>query len=100
MIDKIPTSRRKSKFDWSAYGFAKALKLLRRSFLQDSVFLKEEYPDHPVFEHEIFDSREYQEFELSMKEHIKTSMAARRLRSIEEVILSCMHPACLPDCFL
>lgn len=94
MRNEMPTSQasrrgqqtsRRADFDWSAYGFAKALKLLRRSFLQDSVYLKEDQPDHHIWEHPLFETPEYLEFEKQMKAHMETSMAARRRPNLDEV---------------
>ena len=43
-------------------AFFELLDWLRRVFLQDSVFYKEQYPEHPIFQDPLFQTAEYQTF--------------------------------------
>lgn len=43
----------------AARGFLDLLKVLRISFLQDSVVMKERHPHHPLWNHPIFHDSEY-----------------------------------------
>lgn len=48
--------------DLAAQGFLALLAELRIAFLQDSVFLRQEYSDHPLWKHSVFVRQEYQDF--------------------------------------
>jgi hypothetical protein len=53
--------------DLAAQGFLALLAELRTAFLQDSVFLRHEYPHHPLWRHAIFARPEYQSFALDVE---------------------------------
>lgn len=55
--------RNEQKSDKAALGFAKMLRRLRRFFLQDMVHWRQAYPDHFIFEHDLFQSDSWRDWE-------------------------------------
>ena len=53
---------------WSIYGYLKVSKMLRRSFIQDAVFLKRDQPSHPLWQHCFFQSEAWKAWETRMFE--------------------------------
>eukprot|EP00951_Prasinocladus_malaysianus_P050139 scaffold677369_cov184-Prasinocladus_malaysianus.AAC.1 len=49
-------------------GFLQFLQALRRSFLQDAPFLKEEWPEHPLWQEAFFQSEAFKKWECQMLE--------------------------------
>ncbi|RUS13237.1 hypothetical protein BC937DRAFT_95633, partial [Endogone sp. FLAS-F59071] len=47
----------------AAGGFLHLLKILCEVFLQDSVLLKKIFPNHSIWQHDLFQTAEYKEFE-------------------------------------
>lgn len=50
------------RHDLAAQGFLRLLQQLRTILLQDSVFLRREFPEHPLWNHPVFVRQDYQEF--------------------------------------
>ena len=55
------------RLDLAAQGFLALLAELRTAFLQDSVFLRKEYPHHPIWRHPVFGREEYHTFALEVE---------------------------------
>jgi hypothetical protein len=51
----------------AAGGFLELLQRLRSVFLQDSVLWRQEFPRHPIFQDPLFQTADYQAFELSVR---------------------------------
>ncbi|KAG2199449.1 hypothetical protein INT47_011561 [Mucor saturninus] len=43
----------------SAEGFLKLLLTIRITFLQDSAFMQQKFPTHPIWKHDLFQDEEY-----------------------------------------
>ena len=56
--------------DVSAYGFTGLVRMLRTALIQDSVFLMEAMPGHPIWEHAVFQSEVYKAFANTMRAHV------------------------------
>ncbi|KAG2191270.1 hypothetical protein INT47_004031 [Mucor saturninus] len=56
----------------SAEGFLKLLLTIRITFLQDSVFVQQKFPTHPIWKHDLFQDEEY----LSFKRQLLASSQA------------------------
>ena len=70
--------------DLAAQGFLRLLAELRIIFLQDSVFFKREFPDHPLWHHSLFVRSDYQEFAQEVLQSINEveEPASIRLRTV------------------
>ena len=57
----VPSSE-DDRMDLAGQGFLRLLVVLRIVFLQDSVILRREFPQHPLWKHEIFAREDYKRF--------------------------------------
>ena len=55
------------KQDKAAAAFLELMMWLRRVLLQDSVYLKDEFPDHPIFQDPLFRTPNYTQWAAELK---------------------------------
>ena len=66
--DSLPLDQDgEDRTDLAAQGLLALLAELRVAFLQDSVLLRREYPEHPLWRHEVFVREDYQTFALEVE---------------------------------
>jgi hypothetical protein len=59
--------REEDRNDMAAQGFLRFLDQLRTILLQDSVLLREQFPQHPIWDDPVFVRKDYQEFAVRIK---------------------------------
>ena len=66
--------------DMAAQGFLRLLAELRTILLQDSVLLRQEFPGHPMWDHEIFQRPDYAEFAARLQQSLAVSTTAEEVQ--------------------
>lgn len=82
---------KEQRCDLSAQGFLRLVKVLRKTFLQDSVLLRKDYPSHPCFrDNTLFKSKEYLEFAAASEAAMESSVAPQEM-AVKDVLPELME---------
>ena len=72
--------------DLAAMGFTNLLRYLREVILQDSVALRELFPDHPIWNHPVFSHEDYSQFAEAVRQIEQDGQAPSQLEIIQQAL--------------
>jgi hypothetical protein len=72
--------------DIAGQGFLRLLIYLREVILQDSVLLRREYPDHPLWNHELFKTPCYGTFARALESRLQTGVGDEMQSSVQAAL--------------
>jgi len=72
------------EFNMAAGAFLELLEWLREVLLQDAVFLREYYPNHPIFQESVFRCSEFEAFAGRVKDACRSSQGNSHVAAIQK----------------
>jgi hypothetical protein len=84
-------SENKGKPADEKFYLLEVLQALRTTFLQDSVAMKKDDPNHPIWQHPLFHTPEYVQWEADLTGHINRSREEKAKTNLDKVITFLGH---------